>query len=91
MSDKKAPGIMIYFDTVSAIELLSVEEKGALFSAILHYGMENTNPVFDPWSRLAVVWEMIRPRIDVDKEKYMKKCEQNRLNALKRSHASECD
>lgn len=91
MNEKKAPGVMIYFDCISAVELLASEEKGELFSAILHYAFNAEKPNFKHGSRLEVVWEILRPRIDSDKKSYQRRCEQNRLNALKRTKANDND
>lgn len=75
------PGIMIYFDMLSPIRVLSDADKGRLLVAMLEYGQTSKAPAFD--GMLALAWEFVRPKIDRDSEEY------NRT-VLKRQYATFC-
>lgn len=80
---KKAPGIMLYYEIRSALEHLSLDEKGRLLDAMLNYGEYGEAPDFaDP--TLAVTWSFISMRIDADHKRYQDKCERAAENAKKR-------
>lgn len=70
------PGVMFYFETRPCIKRLSLEEKGALFEAILDYGEYGTLPEVD--GVLGVAWDFIRPRIDLDSGRYDDRVTQSR-------------
>ena len=66
------PGLMLYFDALPALEILSDEEAGRLFRALLAYGRygelrELSGPE-------AVAFQMLRGRIDRDEAAYREKC-----------------
>ena len=60
----KRPGVMLYFDLRPSLKLLSTEDRGRLFDAILDYAELGVVPELD--GMLAMAWEFIRPRIDKD-------------------------
>lgn len=62
------PGMMIYFDIVPALELLTCEERGELFTAMLRYGMYGEVPSFTGATALA--WAFMQPRLDADADRY---------------------
>lgn len=62
------PGVMIYFDIRPNLKLLTLEQRGILFDAILEYGELGTVPELD--GILAMAWGFIQPRIDKDGERY---------------------
>lgn len=62
------PGVMLYFDIIGPIKVLSYEDKGRLLEAILEYGKNGTAPVFD--GMLAFAWEFVKPKLDKDGETY---------------------
>lgn len=62
------PGIMLYFDILEPIKVLSDADKGRLLVAILEYGQSGTLPVFD--GMLALAWGFIQPKLDRDEESY---------------------
>lgn len=62
------PGMMVYFDIVPALELLTDTERGELFSAILRYGMYGEVPAFTGATALA--WAFMQPRLDADANRY---------------------
>ena len=74
---KKRPGVILYFDTKSAMKLLNKEQKGELLDAILEYGEYGTSPDFNADPYLQLAWEFIYPRIDSDGEAYGKKISTN--------------
>lgn len=72
----RQPGVMFYFEVRSCLKRLTLEEKGALFEAILDYGEFGTEPDLD--DRLLIAWDFIKPRIDKDRAAYEAKCEKAR-------------
>lgn len=74
--DHQKPGVMIYFDTAPALELMKDAERGKMFSAILEYGQYGTQPKFT--GNLEIVWAMIKPRIDADNGRYIIAKQKNR-------------
>ena len=75
------PGIMVYFDMLGPIRVLSDEDKGRLFLAMLEYGQDGTVPQFD--GMLALAWGFIKPKIDKDEEEY-------NMSVLRRQYATVC-
>lgn len=75
------PGIMIYFDMLGPIRVLSDEDKGRLFLAMLEYGQDGTVPQFD--GMLALAWGFVRPKLDKDEEEY-------NMSVLRRQYATVC-
>ena len=75
------PGIMIYFDMLGPIRVLSDEDKGRLFLAMLEYGQNGTVPQFE--GMLALAWGFIKPKIDKDEEEY-------NMSVLRRQYATTC-
>ena len=62
------PGIMIYFDILEPIRMLSDADKGRLLVAMLEYGRDGTVPKLD--GSLGIVWSFIHPLIDKDGQRY---------------------
>lgn len=62
------PGIMLYFDILEPVQILTDSERGKLLTAILEYGKEGKEPSFT--GRLALAWGFVRPKIDVDGQRY---------------------
>ena len=62
------PGFMLYFDTAPAFERLSDEGAGRLIKAMLAYA--STGELVPLDDNLALLFELIRPRLDRDAEKY---------------------
>lgn len=75
------PGIMLYFDILEPIRVLSDAEKGRLLVAMLEYGQNGSAPVFD--GMLALAWGFIKPKIDKDEAEY-------NLSVLRRQYATAC-
>lgn len=62
------PGIMLYFDILEPVQILTDAERGKLLTAILEYGKEGKEPAFR--GKLALAWGFVRPKIDVDGQRY---------------------
>lgn len=67
-SEHKKPGVIIYFDIRTGFELLDMEERGELFTAILNYAEYGELPELEKFPLLC--FNMLRPRIDYDEVKY---------------------
>ena len=79
----KGKSFLIYIDIRKNLELLSDEEAGKVFKAIVEYVDIGKLPQFDDRS-LQVFFNTITDQIDRDREKYEKKCGANRENQQKR-------
>lgn len=88
MSNHNRPGVMFYFELRPCLKRLSMAEKGALFEAILDYGQDGVLPEFA--GSMAVAWDFIQPRIDLDGQRYDDLCQRRRAAALKRWDAHAC-
>lgn len=85
---KKKPGVMLYFDRMTFLDRLDDAQCGRLLRAIIGYARDGETPqISDPM--LGMAWDMLRPVIDLDSERYEAKCEQNRRNILKRWDTTE--
>lgn len=62
------PGIMLYFDILEPIQLLTDAERGKLLMAILEYGKNGKKPNFR--GKLALAWGFVQPKIDRDGDSY---------------------
>ena len=65
---KQKPGVMIYFDIIPVLDLLSSADAGILFRAILQYGENGVLPELD--QNLALLWPLIQQRLDFDAARY---------------------
>ena len=76
MADGKArPGVMIYFESVRpALSRLDNEQCGALFRAIIDYAEYGAVSDLEPMTGMA--FDLLRPKIDRDAEKYEESREQ---------------
>ena len=81
---KEKPGIMVYFDLLDTLRLLSDREKGILFQAMLEYGKYGKEPDMGKNSKLDVVWCMMQHRLDIDDETYYKKTARSKYGAYVR-------
>lgn len=62
------PGIMLYFDILEPVRMLSDADKGRLLVAMLEYGRDGVVPTLE--GPLGIVWSFIQPKIDRDEENY---------------------
>ena len=70
--------VLIYTDCIEQMGYLSMEERGILFTAILHY--QAGLPLPEMTKMLSLIFVPIRQQLDRDNEAYRKKCEKNRAN-----------
>ena len=83
MAEKKAPGVLIYFEMAPCLELLTDEECGALMKGMLRYAMTGAEPELEG-SALAMAWCILKPRVDADRVAYERKVEKAQAAALAR-------
>lgn len=84
MSEKSnsRPGVMIYFDKVAPfLAKMDDEQAGLFFRGILEYAEHGVVPALDLVGELA--FDVLRPLIDRDEEKYQ-------ATVLKRRYATYC-
>lgn len=72
---------LIYLDYEEQFNLLTDEEVGQLMRAIIKY--EKTGIVPELEGMLKMAFSFIKTQLDRDREKYNKRCEQNKENAKK--------
>ena len=85
-------GFVVYFDNKEQFEMLTDEQCGALFKAMLHFASEGKEPEFsDPVLKIA--FSFLRGQILRDTEKYEETCRKNAENGRKggRPKKSESD
>lgn len=78
MNDQRQrPGVMIYFDTLCpALARLTNEQAGALLRGIVDYAQTGAIPELDPMPGMA--FDLLRPGIDRDEERYFEQIDQRR-------------
>lgn len=79
------PGVMIYREIYPAMQVLSLDDRGRLLTAILDYAINGVLPDC-PSGALAAIWAMTQPRIDADQGNYRTKVTKSRYAA----HVREC-
>lgn len=80
---KKKPGVMLYFDRLTFLDRLDLTQRGALLTAIIDYARDGEVPeINDPM--LGMAWDMLRPVLDLDAERYEAVCEKRRQAASRR-------
>ena len=78
------PGIMIYFDLIPALSLLSNEEKGILLQMMMEYGKTGIEPKNKRSNMVEIAWCIIKQRLDFDDETYYKKVTKSKYGAYVR-------
>ena len=78
------PGIMIYFDLLAPLSLLSNEEKGILLQMMLEYGKTGKEPKTKRSDLLEMAWCIIKMRLDYDNDTYYKKVARSKYGAYVR-------
>jgi len=81
--DKKNNFIM-YLDYEDHFSLLSDEEIGILMRGIFQYIRTGKNPEFNNNVAVKMAFSFIKTNIDIDNQKYQKKCEKNKQIAEER-------
>lgn len=80
---------ILYTESAEQIGMLTREQRGDLLTAIMAYETEQLLPEMDPMT--AMVFSMIRQRLDRDAEKYDAKRKKNAENARSRWDANAYD
>ena len=80
---------ILYTESAEQIGMLTREQRGDLLTAIMAYETEKSLPEMDPMT--AMVFSMIRQRLDRDAEKYDAKRKKNAENARSRWDANAYD
>lgn len=83
MNTKPMPGVMLYFDRLSFLDRLDDAQTGRLFRALIRYARDGEAPVIED-VMFGVVWDVLRPMVDYDAQKYAEMCEKRRKNILRR-------
>ena len=83
MAKDRAKGVLFSLDIRQQVELLSNEEAGELFKALLAYADEGT-PISTENRLLSVVFAGLRSQLDASAENYAKRCEKNKAAILER-------
>ena len=84
---KETNSIILYLDSLVAIEHLTDEQTGILFKAILRYERDG-QPFDSSDTALIALFSILCAQIDRDHKKYEERCEKNSLNARKRRQAT---
>ncbi len=79
MDNKKS--FVIYHNLYEPIKGLSNEQLGKLFRALFEYEINGVLSVDDD---IQMPFAFFKNSLDINREKYKKRCEQNRKNAKKR-------
>ena len=72
---------VLYIDYWQHLELLTIEERGELLTALYDYVRTGALPDLD--NSLKMAFSFIRAQLDRDAEKYEAICERNRTNGEK--------
>nr|WP_316625013.1 DUF6291 domain-containing protein [uncultured Ruminococcus sp.] len=80
---KKPKGFFTYFHLSEMLELLTDDQAGRLYKALLRYGDTGELTDFSDDQPLMMAFIMMRKEIDINVEKYNKTCERNRENGKK--------
>ena len=84
---KETNSIILYLDSLVAIEHLTDEQAGILFKAIFRYERDG-QPFDSSDTALIALFSILCAQIDRDHKKYEERCEKNSLNARKRRQAT---
>lgn len=80
---KKPKGFFTYFHMSEMLEVLTDNQAGRLYKALLRYGDNGELTDFSDDQPLMMAFIMMRKEIDINVEKYNKTCERNRENGKK--------
>ncbi len=87
-------GFILYMDNKPFFTEVELEDAGRLICGIFEYKETGIPPDFSDYPFLKAAFIAIKGALDRDDEKYQKRCEKNRENALKRwgtDDANACD
>ena len=74
--------LKVFTDFLQDMEPLSFEERGRLFSAMLQYADNGTEPEMNGNERF--LWGTAKKQIDAQRESYERQCKQNKINITSR-------
>ena len=77
---KKPKGFFTYFHMSDVIGLLSDEQAGRLYKALMRYGDTGELPDLSDDLPLNMAFSLMKKEIDVNVERYNERCERNREN-----------
>ena len=83
MNTKPMPGVMLYFDRLSFLDRLDDAQTGRLFRALIRYARDGEAPIIED-VMFGVVWDVLRPMVDYDAQKYAEVCEKRRRGIQQR-------
>ena len=83
MTQKQMPGVMLYFDRLSFLDRLDDAQTGRLFRSLIRYARDGEEPEIDDVI-FGVAWDVLRPMVDYDAQRYAEVREKRRQNALRR-------
>lgn len=86
MAQKKS--FVMAYDHQALFQQLSDEQAGKLIKAIYAYEIDGINPEFTDPLLIAFFTGVLKPFVDMNKEKYDKKCKKNSENIAKRWNKS---
>ncbi len=83
MEQKPMPGVMLYFDRLSFLDRLDDQQAGRLFRAVIRYARDGEAPEIEDMM-FGLAWDVVRPMVDYDAQRYAEVSEKRRLSALRR-------
>ena len=83
MNVKPMPGVMLYFDRLSFLDRLDDAQTGRLCRAVIRYARDGEEPEIDD-VMFGMAWDVLRPMLDYDAQRYAEVSEKRRLSALRR-------
>ncbi len=82
MARSEKRSFVLYYDLEQHVQLLSDEQLGRLLRAVFAYEIRRELPNFND-DLLSLCFSFIKVQLDIDKEKYMERCEKNTENGKK--------
>ena len=67
------PGVMLYFDNIPALKMLTDEQRGKLLMGLICYANDGTDPMEELDPITGAMWCLMKPTIDRDDANYLKK------------------
>lgn len=80
------PGFLIYKSNYELIKVLSMEQRGEMFTALFEYAISSTEPDFSGRSdeqAMQMLFSIFKITMDADEARYKHRCEQNSENGKK--------
>lgn len=80
MGKKQRPGFMVFHEDMQFVEVMTDEDAGKLFKAMLQYSCAEQEPQFTE-GMLRIGWAIVKPMIERDKRRYQAVCDSNSYSA----------